>query len=128
MSVLKTYGGSAGFKPSKTYQLINGRIEGKIDGLKAATQAVELALNTERFAFPVYSWDYGMEWSTLIGKDREYVEADIRRRIQEALLEDDRVLAVTDFSTDFERERLNINFTVKTTFGDLDFERSVAIG
>ena len=55
MSVLKTYGADIGFKPSKTYQLINGRIEGKIDGLKAAAQAVELALNTERFAFPVYS-------------------------------------------------------------------------
>lgn len=128
MSVLKTYGADIGFKPSKTYQLINGRIEGKIDGLKAAAQAVELALNTERFAYPVYSWDYGVEWSTLIGKDREYVEADIRRRIQEALLEDDRVLAVTDFSTEFEREHLKVKFTAVTSFGSLDMERGITIG
>ena len=108
--------------------MINGRIEGKIDGLKAAAQAVELALNTERFAYPVYSWDYGVEWSTLIGKDREYVEADIRRRIQEALLEDDRVIAVTDFSTEFEREHLKVKFTAVTSFGSLDMERGITIG
>lgn len=128
MSVLKTYGAASGFKPSKTYQLINGRIEGKIDGLQAAAQAAELALNTERFAYPIYSWDYGVEWSTLIGKDREFVEADIRRRIQEALMEDDRVLAVTGFSTEFEREYLKVKFTAVTSFGNLELERGVTIG
>ena len=129
MSVLKTYeGNESDFYPSKTFRLKGDRIEGIIDSLDAVKQAVNIALCTERFEYEVYSWDYGTETKNLIGKNREYILADLPRRISEALAEDDRIINVSNFNITFEREKANVSFTVHTIFGDYDEERGVMIG
>ena len=128
MSVLKTYGTDNSWHPSLTYQLNGNRIEGKVDGLDAVMQAVELILKTERFRSLAYSWDYGVEFETLIGQDRRYLEADLKRRILEALSEDDRILGIQGFQLSFERESANVSFTVLTVFGSFLLQRSVDIG
>lgn len=129
MSVLKTYGDDTeSFKPSKTWQLKNGHIEGMIDGMEAVAQAVKLLLSTERFEFGIYSTDYGIERKDLIGASREFVMGDMERRISEALAEDDRITGITDFNISFDRENAIVTFTVKTIFGDTPEERSVTVG
>ncbi len=130
MSVLKTYGSDmTSFKPSLTYQLkSNGHIEGRIDGRAAVEQAIDLMLSTERFAYSIYSPDYGAELAELIGARRELVLGDIERRITEALAEDDRIIGVDDFQISFDRECANISFTARTSFGDIDVERTVKLG
>lgn len=128
MSVLKTYGeDTTSFKPSLTYQIKGNHIEGKIDGNEAVKQAIDLLLSTERFEHLVYSTDYGLETQDLIGADRETVRADLQRRITEALAEDDRIEGIEDFHIEFDREVANVTFTVKTIFGSIEEERSVAI-
>lgn len=128
MSVLKTYGADTeSFKPSKTWRLANGHIQGQIDGLEAVAQAIRFLLSTERFAHIIFSRDYGVELSDLIGKDRALIRADMPRRIEEALAEDDRITGISDFDIVFDREEARVTFTAHTIFGDVGIERSVRL-
>jgi phage baseplate assembly protein W len=97
-----------------------------IDGLEAAAQAIDLILSTERFRHSIFSTDYGAELDGLIGKSKSLIRGDIKRRVEEALKQDDRVVGVTALDIGFEREVAHVRLTVKTIFGDV--ERSVTIG
>lgn len=55
-------------------------------------------MNTERYQYLIYSWNYGIELSDLYGQPIPYVYAEIQRRITEALLSDDRISNVTNFN------------------------------
>ena len=129
MSVLKTYADQTGYHPSKTFRIHGGRIEGIIDGLDAVRQSAELILTTERYAWEIFSTDYGVELEELIGERRPaYIEADIERRITEALMEDDRITEVKDFSLEFDRESAHIKLMIVTDFGEIPLERRVSLG
>ena len=129
MSVLKTYGDdTTSFRPSKTYRLTGDRIDGKTDGKSAISQAIDLMLSTERWQHLVYSGDYGMELDELFGKSQAFISADMQRRISEALLQDDRITSVENFSIEFTGDTANITCTVVTIFGDVTVERGVPIG
>ena len=129
MSVLKTYGASwREEKPPKTYRLKDGRLEGMIDGLEAARQAAELMLSTERFKHEIFSDDYGVEFLELIGQRRDLIEADLERRIEEALAEDDRMTGISDFSLAFAGDCVHAGFVLETVFGTIQMERSIMIG
>jgi hypothetical protein len=127
MSVLKTYGLETEdtFHPSLTFQISGDHIQGKIDGIKAVDQAVDLILSTERYEYPIYSWDYGFESKDLVAKNREYVRGDLQRRITEALTEDDRITGISDFNLSFSGETATATFTVHTIFGSLSKEATV---
>lgn len=106
--------------PSLTYQVSNGRIIGNIDGLDAMRQAIDKLLRTERFIFEIYSDQYGNDLDELIGKEYEYVEADIARVLDEAILGDDRVdsVEVTSISQQSSNSLL-ANVSVATMFGTI---------
>ena len=52
---------------------------------------------------------------------------ELQRRITEALLTDDRIEAVTDFSFETEKGSVTAAFRVQTIWGDLEAERTVEI-
>lgn len=107
--------------PSRTYK-INidlDRIDGYTDDLQAVIQAIYLILSTERYRYIIYSWDYGVELLDLIGKPIPYVIAEIPRRIKEALMQDDRIADVTDFTFEKKRNKLHTTFTVVTNIGNI---------
>ena len=52
---------------------------------------------------------------------------ELQRRITEALLADDRIEAVTDFSFQTEKGSVTATFRVQTIWGDLEAERTVEI-
>lgn len=83
----------------KTYQVdfINQKITGMIDGIESLKQSISFILNTERYENIIYSWNYGVEFQNLIGKDYDFILGDLKRRIEEALLQDDRIIAIEDF-------------------------------
>ena len=106
--------------PSKTYRIDfqTGRISGTVDGRDAMVQAIRKILQTERFQYLIYSWNYGMEWSRLIGKRRETALANLKQQLESALLQDDRILSITDLNvTDSGRRFLTVSFTANTIFG-----------
>ena len=82
---------------------------------------------TERYRYAVYDWNYGVELEDLYGKNVSYVIPELKRRIEDALLADDRVTAVTDFSFREEKGSVTAAFTVYTIFGEVTAERTVDI-
>ncbi len=102
------------------------RVYGKTDGLEAMQQAIYLILNTERFQYPIYSWDYGVALADLIGMERSYVIPEVERRISEALMRDDRILGVKNFAFEFNKGRYHVNFEVSTIYGDVEIDQEVA--
>lgn len=108
--------------PTLTYAVDwkNKRIVGNTDELEAMEQAVRLILETERYDWDIYSWNYGTELKRMLGKPLPVVQAILADKIADALLVDDRIMEIKDF--DFERsgkDSLVVKFKVVTIFGDL---------
>lgn len=98
------------------------------DGLDAVRQAVYKILMTERFEYIMYSGNYGIETVDLYGQELSYVCPELERRVREALMQDDRIKSVDDFSFDTEkRGAVRAAFTVHTVFGDFKADREVNI-
>lgn len=110
-----------------TYKIdfINNKITDKIDGIEAVEQTIYCILNTERYEHIIYTWDYGSELRELIGKDRDFVIGDIRRRITEALLQDERIVSIDNFEYEQEKDSINLKFTVITKYGSIPIEKVV---
>lgn len=111
-------------EPSYTYSLDteNNRIRGMTDGKDAVRQAAYLILSTERYRDLIHSWNYGVELQNLIGKSPDYAYPEIKRRIQEALKHDDRIISVYDFVFKQTGHKVYVTFTVESTFGGIDME------
>lgn len=116
-------------KPSKTFKLDveNKRIFDMVDGLEAVKQSVYCILNTERFEWLIYSWNYGSELKDLFGKSSGLVKAKIKKRIREALIQDDRISDVDSFFFDINERKLHVTFTVHTQWGEIEAEKEVSI-
>jgi hypothetical protein len=109
-------------EPSLTYRLDyeNGTIGGFIDGDEALRQFVIKAIKTARFRYLIYDDQYGSELEDLIGADvtEAFLNEEIPRVIREALIYDDRIADVRDFSIRRESDRVYVEFTVVKTDGD----------
>lgn len=115
-------------QPSKTFALDydKNRIDGFSDGKKAVEHSVYTILNTERYQYLIYSWNHGVELNQLVGQPVSFAVAEIPRLITEALMMDERILDVTDFSFDTSKAgKIVTIFTVHTIFGALEIEREV---
>ena len=115
-------------EPTYTYKLNSDsdRIQGYTDNLEAMKQVIMKILSTERYQYPMYSWNYGVELLDLYGEPVSYVCPELERRITEALTWDDRIQSVDnfEFSTQTKGDTL-VTFTVHTIFGDVEAERAV---
>lgn len=110
---------------SRTYKLSDTRIEGFVDGLEALKQAIYKMLATERYEYPVYSFGYGIAWKELVGGERSYVRAEMKRMIQEALLRDDRIREVDGFGFSFVGDTCQCSFNVSSIYGDIEIRTEV---
>lgn len=117
--------------PTKTYKmkLFGNRINGKTDEQEAMKQAIYKILNTERYTYPIYSWNYGIELKDLFGKSKNYCKSEIKRRVKEALTQDERILDVNAFSFEDTKKRreLAVTFTAKTIYGEITITKGVTI-
>lgn len=114
--------------PSKTYKinLNDSTVRGYTDGLEAMHQVIYAIVNTERYQYPIYSWDYGIELMDLYGEPLSFVCPELERRITEALLCDDRIQGVDNFEFDISQKgQILASFTVHTVFGDIQAEKVV---
>lgn len=104
-------------QPNKTYyvdkdkKIIKGTV---VDYLKAVEQSVYLILQTERYDYIMYSHKYGIELKDLYGREESYVIPMLMLRIPEALLQDERIESVEDFSYSINNGKFLVSFTVKT--------------
>lgn len=108
-------------------QIGNERIRGTVSEREALAQACYKALNTERYSFVIYSWNYGVELKDLFGKPINYVFAVLPDRIKDCLMQDDRVESVDSFQLSNNKGDVLCKFTVHSIFGDIDMEKVVNI-
>lgn len=112
---------------SRTYKITGNKIQGYTDGLDALKQAIYKVLNTERYEYPIYSFNYGIELENLLGKDPAYVQIELKRRIRECLLRDDRVTEVDNFKFEVNGDEIKCTFDVHSIFGNFTASREVNI-
>ena len=109
-------------QPSKTWIIDRNTMQVSCmdSGLEAVRQAVEIALNVERYRWTIYTTNFGSELSDLVGEDEAYIIAEIPRLVEGALSTDSRVVSVDDYvykKTD--TNSMTVSFTVHTVYGDL---------
>lgn len=112
---------------TKTYALGERKIEGFIDNLDALKQSICKVLSTERYEYPIYSFSYGIAWSELIGNERAYIRAEMKRMIKDVLERDKRIIDVSDFKIIFSGDSCLCAFKVLSVFGELRIEKEVTI-
>ena len=114
---------SKNYKMDAEHNIINGNV----DELEAVKQAVFKILNTQRYQYPVYSWDYGIEPEDLFGEPADYVCAELARRVREALTADDRIDSVDGFEFDISEKRVvKASFSVHSIYGSFDDSKAVS--
>ena len=111
-------------RPDQTFFLdeASGQLSGYTDGLMAVRQAAWLILHTERYLHLIYSFDYGTELEGLAGSRDSFLFPEIKRRVTEALLVDERITGTSDFSFQRVRTRVEVRFTLHTIYGDAEME------
>lgn len=116
-------------QPNKTYKMLieDEKVLGDTDDLEAIEQACYKVLNTERYRYVIYSWNYGIELQDLFGKPIPYVFSELPRRIREALIQDDRVSDVTNFDLSNQKGNVLAKFEVITEKGIVRMEKGVQV-
>lgn len=97
-------------------------VSGETEGLDAVRQAADIILSVERFEYQIYSTDFGREFDGILGKESEYAQSMLKRRITEALSVDKRILSVDNFSFREDGEELYCSFDIRTVFGTAEKE------
>ena len=115
--------------PTRTFKMDLQKefIAGRTDQLKAMEQAVFLILSVERYEYLIHSWNFGVELRDLFGQPVSYCLPEIKRRITEALLQDDRITEVYDFVFEVKKGKVATTFRVKTIFGEIEVQKEVVI-
>lgn len=115
-------------EPSFTYKYTEDSVAGYVNNLEAYKQAVYKILNTERYDYIIYSWDYGVELKDLIGKHIAYAVPEIERRVTEAIMQDDRTVSVSEFEFDTSKFGVvAVTFKCTSIYGDVEINTNVEI-
>ena len=98
----------------------NKRIIGTTDGQPAIEQAILKNFDTERFAYVIYSKNYGIELEKYIGKDYDFIRSDLQRAIEECLLVDARIYSINNLQfTQEGLDYMSITMDIETEQGVL---------
>lgn len=114
--------------PSLTYgvDFEAGRMTDNIDNLDAVKQAVRKILSTERYAYVIYSSQYGIQLLQLIGQDYDYIVTALRKIIEDAISIDDRITGIEDYTaTPIDANSVSVSFTVTSIYGNFGYTTEV---
>lgn len=105
-----------------------GKLTGKIaEGARALAVWAYFAIRTQRYKYFQYSWDYGCEICDLIGKtySDEYVYSEVNRMLTDCLEVNAYISGIDNLQIERSAERLNIQFTLLTDYGEEEIETDV---
>lgn len=98
------------------------RIVGFIDDKEAVMQAIWKMLSTRRFAHLLYDDQYGLDVLNRInvGLTKQYLDVDVPKMVEEALLSDERIVGVSNFRYEIlSSDSIHVEFTAITIYGDM---------
>ncbi len=93
-----------------------------ITGNEAVLVWARKALQTQRYRYEIYTWDYGSEVESLIGQplSGELKESEAIRYVKECLMINPYITDVQDIAVVIEGEKLNIECTIETIYGEVN--------
>lgn len=90
-----------------------------LEGIDAVRTWISKTLRTERFRYLVYSWDYGQELDSLLGKRSVPDQSEAERYVKEALGTSPYIQSLNDFQLQYDADTLSIRFTANTVYGEV---------
>ncbi len=79
-------------------------------------------IKTERYNYPIYTWNYGCEVPNLLGKGlpRGLLISETARYIEESLLINPYITSLNGFDIQFNNETLSVNCNISTVYGEME--------
>lgn len=105
-----------------------GRLTGRIvEGVDALCVWAYLALKAKRYRWVIYSWQYGEEYTNLIGYsfDEDYLYSEVKRYIEECLFVNEHITGIEDLTVNQVNEMLYIRFRMVTDVGSKEVSMNV---
>lgn len=105
-----------------------GRLTGRIvTGVDALCVWAYLALKAKRYRWVIYSWQYGEEYTNLIGYsfDEDYLYSEVKRYIEECLFVNEHITGIEDLTVNQVNEMLYIRFRMITDVGSKEVSMDV---
>lgn len=105
-----------------------GRLTGRIvEGVDALCVWAYLALKAKRYRWVIYSWQYGEEYTNLIGYsfDEDYLYSEVKRYIEECLFINEHITGIEDLTVNQVNEMLCIRFRMITDVGSKEVDMDV---
>lgn len=112
---------------TRTYKLSETNIQGFADDLGALEQHIYKVLSTEKYEFPIYSFNFGIELESMIGRDPAYVKVELKRRIKDCLLQDNRITSVENFKFTNIGDEVLCTFDVVSIYGEIEITKEVNV-
>ena len=93
-----------------------------VTGKEAVLVWVWKALQTPRYRYEIYTWDYGNEIESLIGQSfsEELKQSEASRYVKECLLINPYISDVKNITVTFYDNVLHIECTLETVYGEVD--------
>lgn len=92
-----------------------------VSGIEALKVWIDKILHTQLNRYKIYNGtSYGANIEDLvIGKSygRAFTESELKREVEAALLQHEDINNIMDFDITYDKDRLNISFTLETTYG-----------
>lgn len=105
-----------------------GRLTGRIvEGVDALCVWAYLALKAKRYRWVIYSWQYGEEYTNLIGYsfDEDYLYSEVKRYIEECLFINEHITGIENLTVNQVNEMLYIRFRMITDVGSKEVSMDV---
>lgn len=99
-----------------------------VENIDAIVMWVHNALRTKRYEWLIYSWDFGEEYTELLGYSytEEYLESEVERLITECLTEHPYISGIDNLEIQvIDGAKLHITFTLVTDFGEEEVDLDV---
>ena len=93
-----------------------------VEGNEAIKVWIYKAIKTVRYQYPIYSWDYGCEISSLIGQKytKGLTKSEAERYIKEAILINPYITDVKIIDINFSEDILSVSIQVDTIYGEVN--------
>lgn len=85
---------------------------------------IYFALNTPRYRYLIYSWDYGNELEDLVGQSypQEFLNTEVQSLVEDCLFVNENITGLSDFEVECINDKLKISFTANTIYGEVDID------
>lgn len=92
-----------------------------VEGLEAIKVWIWKALQTQRYRYLAYTWQYGNEIENVIGQglSNSATQAEIKRYVEECLSINPYIQGITSFNLILDDSKVGLDLTVLTVYGEV---------